>query len=200
MFRRIHWNNRGCKSIVWRCISRLEPTGLECHARTVNEEVLQQVVLKALNELLTHKESYQQQLQANIAYVIRLCARGEVQAINEQLLKLQQELLDKVNKRENYDEIADEIFQLWELSGDGELQFWIKGIYISVILLHSSTTFSKTPIDSISHRITSPLFKNTGGFIPSATPPGVPVAITVPASKVIPCDNSATASSTFVII
>ena len=27
MFRRIHWNNRGCKSIVWRCISRLEPTG-----------------------------------------------------------------------------------------------------------------------------------------------------------------------------
>ena len=22
MFRRIHWNNRGCKSIVWRCISR----------------------------------------------------------------------------------------------------------------------------------------------------------------------------------
>ena len=23
MFRRIHWNNRGCKSIVWRCISRL---------------------------------------------------------------------------------------------------------------------------------------------------------------------------------
>ncbi len=28
MFRRIHWNNRGCKSIVWRCISKLEPTGL----------------------------------------------------------------------------------------------------------------------------------------------------------------------------
>ena len=23
LFRRIHWNNRGCKSIVWRCISRL---------------------------------------------------------------------------------------------------------------------------------------------------------------------------------
>jgi restriction endonuclease Mrr len=37
MFRRIHWNNRGCKSIVWRCTSRLEATGLECHARTINE-------------------------------------------------------------------------------------------------------------------------------------------------------------------
>ena len=26
MYRRIHWNNRGVKSIVWRCISRLEGT------------------------------------------------------------------------------------------------------------------------------------------------------------------------------
>ncbi|MGE9999306.1 recombinase family protein [Catenibacterium mitsuokai] len=32
MFRRLHWNNRGVKSIVWRCISRLESTELECHA------------------------------------------------------------------------------------------------------------------------------------------------------------------------
>ena len=33
-FRRVHWNNRGCKSIVWRCCSRLEATGHVCHART----------------------------------------------------------------------------------------------------------------------------------------------------------------------
>lgn len=24
VFRRIHWNNHGCRSIVWRCASRLE--------------------------------------------------------------------------------------------------------------------------------------------------------------------------------
>ncbi len=51
MFRRIHWNNRGCKSIIWRCISRLEPTGQECHARTVNETVLENVVVQAINTL-----------------------------------------------------------------------------------------------------------------------------------------------------
>lgn len=63
MFRRIHWNNRGCKSIVWRCISKLEPTGLECHARTINELDLQKIVLTALNELLGDKSKYQKQLQ-----------------------------------------------------------------------------------------------------------------------------------------
>lgn len=49
MFRRLHWNNRGVKSIVWRCISRLESTGLECHARTINELVLKDAVVKAIN-------------------------------------------------------------------------------------------------------------------------------------------------------
>ena len=57
MFRRIHWNNRGCKSIVWRCISRLEPTGQECHARIVNEMVLENVAVQAINTLLGDKST-----------------------------------------------------------------------------------------------------------------------------------------------
>lgn len=35
-FRRIHWNNRGKKSIVWRCITRLNDKD-RCRARTVSE-------------------------------------------------------------------------------------------------------------------------------------------------------------------
>ena len=55
MFRRIHWNNRGCKSVVWRCISRLEPTGQECHARTVNEMVFSKMLsLDGCDAVLIH--------------------------------------------------------------------------------------------------------------------------------------------------
>ena len=115
LFRRIHWNNRGCKSIVWRCISRLEPTGLECHARTVNELELEKIVLSALNEMLSHRESYQNQLQQNIAEVIRASSTASAEDIDERLLALQQELLTKANGKEGYDEIADEIFRLREL-------------------------------------------------------------------------------------
>ncbi len=67
---RLHWNNRGVKSIVWRCISRLESTELECHAITINELVLQDAVIKAINQMLGDKSSYQAQLQLNIASVI----------------------------------------------------------------------------------------------------------------------------------
>ena len=114
MFRRIHWNNRGCKSIVWRCISRLEPAGQECHARTVNETVLENVVVQAINTLLGDKSTYQAQLQQNIAKVIRSAQQNTADGINERLQELQKELLKKANNKEAYDEIADEIFKLRE--------------------------------------------------------------------------------------
>jgi len=115
MFRRIHWNNRGCKSVVWRCISRLEPTGQECHARIVNEMVLENVAVQAINTLLGDKSTYQAQLQQNIAKVIRSAQQNTADGINERLQRLQKELLKKANSKEAYDEIADEIFRLREL-------------------------------------------------------------------------------------
>ena len=114
MFRRIHWNNRGCKSIVWRCISRLEPTGQEYHARTVNETVLENVVVQAINTLLGDKSTYQAQLQQNIAKVIRSAQQNTADGIDEKLQELQKKLLKKVNNKEAYDEVADEIFKLRE--------------------------------------------------------------------------------------
>ena len=114
MFRRIHWNNRGCKSIVWRCISRLEPTVQECHARTVNETVLENVVVQAIDTLLGEKSTCQAQLQQNIAKVIRSAQQNTADGIDEQLMELQKELLKKANNKEAYDEIADEIFKLRE--------------------------------------------------------------------------------------
>ena len=115
MFRRLHWNNRGVKSIVWRCISRLESTGLECHARTINELVLQDVVVKAINQLPGDKSNYQAQLQLNIAAVIRASQATAIDSIDKKLMALQQELIQKANSKEDYDEIADEIFRLREL-------------------------------------------------------------------------------------
>lgn len=112
MFRRLHWNNRGSKSIVWRCISKLESTGLECHARTINELDLQEIVVVALNKLLGDKSKYQQQLQQNIAPVIRAYAAITTDDIDEKLMELQQELVKKANNKEAYDEIADHIFEL----------------------------------------------------------------------------------------
>lgn len=100
---------------VWRCVSRLEPTGQECHARTVNELVLQDVVVAAINQMLGDKSGYQAQLQLNIAAVIMASQATSLDNIDTKLMTLQQELLQKANNKEVYNEITDEIFRLREL-------------------------------------------------------------------------------------
>jgi len=72
LYRRVHWNNHGCKSIVWRCISRLEPTSAEknCTNRTVNELQLQEITVKAFNHILTERDVFLKTLQQNIAKAV----------------------------------------------------------------------------------------------------------------------------------
>ena len=89
--------------------------GLECHARTINELILHDAVVKAINQMLGDKSSYQAQLQLNIASVIRASQATSVENIDEKLMALQQELIQKAQSKEAYNEIADEIFRLREL-------------------------------------------------------------------------------------
>ena len=69
-YRRVHWNNRGCRSIVWRCCSRLENTGHACRSRTVNETILEQVVVDAINQVLCQKNDFLKTLQSNMKTTI----------------------------------------------------------------------------------------------------------------------------------
>ena len=62
--------------------------------------------------MLGDKSSYQAQLQLSIASVIRASQTTSVENIDEKLMALQQELIQKALSKEAYDEIADEIFRL----------------------------------------------------------------------------------------
>lgn len=70
IYRRVHWNNRGKKSIVWRCVSRLENTGFACHSRTASEDLIGVVVTKSIKELLGQRDDFLFTLQENIRAVI----------------------------------------------------------------------------------------------------------------------------------
>ncbi len=85
------------------------------HTSTINELVFQDAVVKAINQMLGDKSNYQTHLQLNIASVIRASQVTLVENIDEKLMALQQELVQKAQSKEAYDEIADEIFRLREL-------------------------------------------------------------------------------------
>lgn len=71
--------------------------------------------MKALNEMLSAKSTYKEQLQKNLMLVLRNDTSAQKDRIAERLLVLQQELLNRANNREAYDDVAEEIFHLREL-------------------------------------------------------------------------------------
>ncbi|WP_409336278.1 recombinase family protein [Eubacterium sp. F2] len=115
IYRRVHWNNRGYKSIVWRCVSRLDEKGSECTAPTINEETLQTAVVKAINELLANKEPFLSTLQKNIATVLNEENDNATNDIDSKLKELQQQLLIQAKSKNDYEDVADEIYRLREL-------------------------------------------------------------------------------------
>lgn len=72
IYRRIKWNNRGCKSTVWRCVSRVEKktSGIDCPARTIKEEDLQTAVVTAVNDTWSRKDAVLPLLKENISSVL----------------------------------------------------------------------------------------------------------------------------------
>ena len=114
IYRRIAWNNRGKRSTVWRCCTRVDFGPGKCDAPTISEAELQDAAVKAINKALSGREDMMKGLQENIEKILSEGSDTAVQEIDSRLLELQKELLKKANARQNYDALADEIEALRE--------------------------------------------------------------------------------------
>ena len=112
-YRRIHWYNHGKKSIVWRCITRMEDKTV-CNSRTIHEELLQQAFVDALNEMIENSDGYLSHLKENLKTAINLCNPQSAEALAARMNQLQQELIDRTESRQNYDDLVEEILLLRE--------------------------------------------------------------------------------------
>lgn len=111
IYRRIVWNNRGKQSVVWRCCTRVEHGPKACNAETIREEELQEVTVKAFNQLYQNKESVSAVLMDNIKKVIYK-SNNNLTLIDDQLKELQKAILKKANSNQKYDELVKEIYDL----------------------------------------------------------------------------------------
>ncbi len=110
----MHWNNRGKKSIVWRCVNRLEKTGLFCDARTVLESQIEQVLVTAINQALCDKDSKLVTLQNNIETVLNRENNQTLAGIDKRLEEIQIKLLKLASAKADYEYVADEIYRVRE--------------------------------------------------------------------------------------
>ena len=70
IYRRVVWNNRGKRSIVWRCCTRVEHGPGACNADAIHESELQNLVVRAINMALGQKDTMYDILQRNVEAVL----------------------------------------------------------------------------------------------------------------------------------
>src|SRR5699024_4070229 len=86
-----------------------------CNAETIREDELHLAIVQAINEVLGNKDNYLKLLIENIETVLHENADKPTIDIDEKLEELQMELLRLANTKEDYDDVAEEIYRLREL-------------------------------------------------------------------------------------
>lgn len=116
IYRRIKWNNNGCKSTVWRCVSRVlkKSSGIDCPAKTIHEEDLQAAVVTAVNDAWARKDSVLPILKENVLAVVRGSTDAQLEEVDGEIRKKQQELLEAGNDQTKIDKIGTAIVELRE--------------------------------------------------------------------------------------
>lgn len=73
------WVNNGKKHIVWRCVSRIDYGKKYCHTSpSVDEQQLQQAILRAINSIMSDKTTLVRQVTENLQVVIHPSQSGEL--------------------------------------------------------------------------------------------------------------------------
>ena len=120
IYRRVHWNNRGKKSIVWRCVSRLEEKGSECSSQTIGEDVLHTGVVNATNLIIIGRDSFISVLSKNIETVLGTEFDMDTDEIDAKLDTLQDEIMQLASSKSDYDSLAAEIHRLRSIKQDNQ--------------------------------------------------------------------------------
>ena len=117
IYRRVKWNNRGRKSTVWRCVSRVlkGKMDFDCPARTVKEEVLHGAIVTAVNDAYARRNAVISLLKTNIQETVFDDLEAKIAAIDEQLAKLQQQMIDNSGDNALVEELG---LQMDDLRGE----------------------------------------------------------------------------------
>lgn len=116
IYRRGKWNNRGCKSTVWRCVSRVlkKQVDFDCPARTVKEEVMQGAILTAVNDAYARKNIVTALLRQNIESTVFEDLEERMAAVDEKLAELQTQMIVVSGDEAAIEGLGDQIDSLRE--------------------------------------------------------------------------------------
>lgn len=98
--------------MVWRCVIRINDHK-KCQARTVKEDLLHEVIVEVINSLIDDND-YLETLEENIREVLDQKYDETVEQVDDQLHELQKQLYHSASEKEEYERLAEHIYDLRE--------------------------------------------------------------------------------------
>ena len=114
VYRRIAWNNRGKKSTVWRCCTRVEHGPGVCDAPTIPEEDLQAAVMKAINDVHGRKSEVIKQMEIILEQMVSIDYDERLADIDARMEELQLKLVDLNTTRLESEDLSRDVNALRE--------------------------------------------------------------------------------------
>lgn len=111
-FRRICWNNRGYRSVVWRCVTRVSVGADSCPARTVREEDLHEAVLSAVKSLMPDRSRLMDVFVSSLGSSLETEGNSELDEIVSRLDEIQKQIVPLALEGSDYSGLKDEMQDL----------------------------------------------------------------------------------------
>ena len=87
---------------------------VDCPSRSIYEKDLHEAVMKAINQVISEKDEFLPGMKLAIERTMDKNNDPEIAALDERLKKMQKELIQRANSRQNFDDLAEEINVLQE--------------------------------------------------------------------------------------
>lgn len=110
--RRIAEQSHGKKYPKWKCATRVNKGPSGCDADVITEREIHNAVVRAINKTLGGREDMLEKLKQNVEETFVEQSEAVYEEIDAELVKLQEQLLQRVNANKDYEDIAVEIERL----------------------------------------------------------------------------------------
>jgi DNA invertase Pin-like site-specific DNA recombinase len=88
-YKRVTWRSGGKKTIVWRCINRLDHGSRFCHkSPSIHEDKLNDAIVNVLNEYYDHSDNVREMIMDNIQTVLTSSSSSELFQAEQRLLDI----------------------------------------------------------------------------------------------------------------
>ena len=110
---RVHWYIGG-KKVMWRCRNRMDNGSEACDLKSIDNELIEDAVVQAVNQLLVERSNVIENVKANIMEVVGAGRKNLTDLMDSRIADLEKKLVEAAKIGKDYGQLLEKINGLKE--------------------------------------------------------------------------------------